>query len=194
MRLILAVVSIIVAICGVAYSTHVNREIQTIREQQQLSQIGYAIMVQPAPVPGESIDTTGRWRVIIEVFNSGPVDAKTILLTLQTPPPAAFLHSPPMIMSDAGAAKVDIKTRDPDGIYQVEITNLIKGDELMLKMLYQVPDDHKKDFMDRWKQGGIFDAAFGKRFIPHFFFSGEHLAVSNFGMMPMKADFSDPIK
>jgi hypothetical protein len=155
------------------------------------TQIGYAIMVQPAPVPGESFDTTGRWRVIIEVFNSGPADAKTILLTLHTPPPDAFLHSPPMIMSDAGAAKIDIKPRDPDGIYQVEITNLIKGDELMLKMLYQVPDDHKKEFMDQWKQGGIFDASFGKRFIGHFFFTGEHLSVSNYGAMPMKADFAD---
>jgi hypothetical protein len=195
MRLILTAGSIIVAICGVAYSTHVNREIQAIREQQQLSHIGYAVFAQPAPVPGEDFDTTGRWRVIIEVFNTGPLDAKTIVLNLHTPSPDEFLHSAPEVMSEPAAAQIQIKKWIPAGIYQVEITNLIKGDQLFLKMLYQVPSDQKKEFMDQWRGGGMFKADFGRRFIGHFFFTGEHLTVENFGAMPLEADYAgqDPI-
>ena len=191
LRATLAVIGIMVSLCSAGVGAYVATNIQAKREQQQLSQIGYAIFTQPAPVPGEDFDTTRRWKVTIEVFNSGPVDARTVVLNLHTPPPAVFLHSPPEVMSDAAAAKVEVRKRDPDGIYQVVITNLIKGDELFLQMFYVVPDDRKQEFMERWTHGGMFEADFGRRFISHFFFTGEHLAITNFGAMPLNADFAD---
>lgn len=189
-RATIAVVGVVVSICSAVFGAWIATGIQTKREELQTSRIGYAFFVQPAPPPGEAFEQTGRWKLGMQIFNSGPADARTLVLNLHTPPPAVFLHSAPELMSDAAVAKVEVKKRAPDGIYQVVITNLIKGDTLFLQMFYAAPDERKEEFMRRWREGGMFDEGFAKRFINQFFFTGEHLEVTNFGALPLRPAFT----
>ena len=119
--------------------------------------------------------------------NGGPLTAETVVLHLYTPPPSLFLHSAPTVISSAAAARVEIIERIPEGIYQVVYSHLTPGDTAMVHLFYRVPEEKKQPFMQAWRDGGMFKKEFARNFIKQFFFTGEHLKVSDFGAMDFEA-------
>ena len=92
-------------------------------------------------------------------------------------------------MSEAAAAKVEVKNRIPDGIYQIVFTNLIKGDTVFLQMFYATPERRNRS---SWNDGCTAECLrlISEEVISQFFFTGEHLAVTNFGSIPLQG-FAD---
>jgi len=120
------------------------------------------------------------------VANTGPATAETLVLHLRTPPPSAFLHSAPTVMSDAAAADVEIKERIPEGIYQIVYKHLTPHDAAWVHMFYRVPEEEKVPFTQAWRNGGMFKQEFAKKFVQEFYFTGEHIKVSNLGALDFK--------
>ncbi|MFN7934663.1 MAG: hypothetical protein U0R19_15140 [Bryobacteraceae bacterium] len=184
LRELLALASILLAITAISVSAWVAWSVQSRREQLQSSQIGYAFFIEPAPTPGQTVENSGRWKVSIMIFNSGPANVKTMVLHLRTPPADVFLHSKPQVMSSPAAARIEVKDRLPDGNYQIVFDNLIHGDTAFLSMYYQVPEGQITDMVREWKQN-MFTRTFARRFVLEFFFSGEYLSFRNFGAIPL---------
>jgi hypothetical protein len=89
-------------------------------------------------------------------------------------------------MSDAAAAGVEIKERIPEGIYQIVYNHLTPNDTASVHMFYRVPEEGKDAFMRAWRDGGMFKQEFARKFVQEFFFTGEHIKVSNFGALDFK--------
>jgi hypothetical protein len=92
-------------------------------------------------------------------------------------------------MSDAAAAGVEVRERIPEGIYQIVYKHLTPDDTAWVHMFYQVPEGGKDPFMRAWREGGMFEQEFAKRFVQEFFFTGEHIKVSNLGALDFKPSF-----
>jgi hypothetical protein len=166
----------------------IERKRETEAAEKSVSRINYAWFIEPAPTPGESFEETGRWEVSIMVDNEGPLTAETVVLHMDTPSPTVFHHSAPTLMSDAAAARVEIIERIPQGIYQVVYHHLTPGDTAWVRLFYQVPSDMKGPFIQEWHKG-MFSTEFVKKFINQFFFTGEHLKVSNIGALNFEPAF-----
>ncbi len=178
----LAVVGVVLAVVLPIVGHYEDQRKQREAAEHSVSRIDYAWFIKPAPAPSEQFEKTGRWEVSVMVDNGGPLTAETVVLHLVTPPPSVFSHSPPTVMSSPAAAKVEIIERTP-GIYQIVYSHLTPGDAAFVRLFYQVPEEMKPSFMQAWRQGGLFDKEFAKRFINQFFFTGEHLKVSNSGAL-----------
>lgn len=178
----LAVFGIVLTILFFVASYYTEQKKETEAAEESVSRIDYAWFIKPAPTPGEPFEETGRWEVSILVTNEGPLTAETVVLHLYTPSPAVFLHSAPTMMSDAAAARVEITDRIPEGIYQIVYHHLTPGDSAWVRLFYQVPSDMKGPFMQEWHKG-MFSREFARKFINQFFFTGEHLKVSNIGAL-----------
>lgn len=116
------------------------------------------------------------------VTNEGQKTADTLVLHLITPSPTEFIHSDPTVMSDAAAANIDIKNRIPSGIYQIVYTHLTPGDSMWIHMFYSVPDAERASFTQAWHDG-MFTKDFARKFVREFFFTGEHIKISNVGAL-----------
>jgi hypothetical protein len=102
---------------------------------------------------------------------------------------ATRLHSAPTVMSSAAAAGVEIVPRTPVGIYQIVYTHLTPGDGAFVHLFYVAPAGTEQSLMQEWRKGGMFEKTFASHFIIQFFFTGEHLKVSNIGSVDIEPAF-----
>jgi len=186
-------VVVVSAAATLAVTRYFDQQKERKAKEESLSTIDYAWFINPAPTPGEEFENTGRWEVSLMVYNAGPRTAETVVLHLTTPPPSILLHSAPVELSSGATTKVEIIERTlngnvPAGLYQVVFRNFAPGDTVMLGLFYRVPDEEKRSLMTKWHEQR-WDKEFARQFVSDFFFTGEHLRISNSGATKLEPSF-----
>ncbi len=184
-----AAIGVLVAIIAIVVGYLVPWKIQSHVEASNLSKITYAVSIMPNPQTSEFSNTPNYWISTIQLWNTGPATAKTVVLHLNAPPPFIFFNSSPTLTSAPASGEVKINERIPRGIYEVVLRNFPPGEFCEVRMEYHAEGEIATKIRDDWKNDGLRSAIFAKNFISEFWFSGENLSAENWGMLDVQQTY-----